>query len=230
MKPCQVPLTLNRYDEPDTDGPLCTYLRRPGQQKCQWHWLMRQPKHVQVASAKERRKRWDMPVRMRVPQEEWPAGERWCSGCQSFVPLFYVQGSRCMACNSAAAHAQHVERTYGITGEDYERLLDWQGGRCYICRQVPRGRRLAVDHDHRTGQVRGLLCSNDEHGCNMQLRRLLNDVDMARRALEYVELGSLDRMRQGYPAMAAETPRQRAFPPQDAAPTRSAEEWDPWND
>lgn len=228
-KPCGVPLTKDRFDLPDTDGPCCTYSRRKTKQKCDWHWLLGQPIEVQVREAAFRLNRRDktLPERPRVPEREWPAGERWCSGCQGFVPLFYVTGSRCKGCASKAAHAGHVERTYGITGEQYQQLLDWQGGRCYICRQVPRVRRLAVDHDHRTGRVRGLLCANDEHGCNMQLRRLLNDVEMARLALEYVELAPLDRMLQGEPPRAAPRP-QDAWRDMGAAPKQNLESWDPW--
>ena len=42
----------------------------------------------------------------------------------------------------------------------YERLLAEQGGRCAItgCARTPKTRRFHIDHDHRTGQVRGLLC------------------------------------------------------------------------
>lgn len=196
-KPCGVPLEKDRWGEVIHDGALCTYLRAPLSQKCQWHWLLRQPISVQITSADARLKSYKadgLPVRARVPDSEWPAGERWCSGCQSFVPLFYVQGSRCKACASRANHASHVKRTYGITEEEYQKLLDFQGGVCYICRQRPRSKRLAVDHNHETGEVRGLLCANDEWGCNVSLRRLLNDLEMARRALEYVELSPFKRM------------------------------------
>ncbi len=191
-KPCGVPLSLNRYREPDLDGPLCAYLRTKGHTRCIWHWLLRQPIGVQVTRARERR-----GDRARPPRIEWPHQERWCSGCQSFVPLFYTSGSRCRACQSSASHEGHVRRTYQLEPGEYDRLLEWQGGVCYICGQTPRSQRLAVDHDHRTNEVRGLLCANDEWGCNVQLRRLLNDVEVARRALEYVEVPPLQRMREG---------------------------------
>ena len=46
----------------------------------------------------------------------------------------------------------------GVTDADYTRMLEAQGGGCAICGNPPKSRRLHVDHDHRTGQVRGLLC------------------------------------------------------------------------
>lgn len=57
------------------------------------------------------------------------------------------------------AHANRTETVYGITAAEYEAILEAQNGRCAIC-QKARGlsRRLAVDHDHETGMVRGLLC------------------------------------------------------------------------
>ena len=58
----------------------------------------------------------------------------------------------------------------GVTDEDYARLLAAQGGGCAICGNPPKTRRLHVDHDHKTGRVRGLLC----HRCN---RALPNWVD-----------------------------------------------------
>lgn len=61
-----------------------------------------------------------------------------------------------------------VEKTYGISANDYATLLERQGGRCAICRARPKSKRLAVDHDHKTGAVRGLLCSG-ERGCNKGL-------------------------------------------------------------
>jgi hypothetical protein len=168
-----------------------------------WHWLIKQPAQTQVAEASKRlreaKRETGFLERNRVPAAEWPADHRWCSGCQSFVPTFYATGSRCKGCSSKAAHASHVKRTYGMDYDEYERLLAFQGGRCYVCGQVPRVRRLAVDHDHETGVVRGLLCANDDFGCNVSLRRLLGDLAAARRLLDYVEKSPLERMRDGDP-------------------------------
>ena len=48
----------------------------------------------------------------------------------------------------------------GVTDEDYARMLAAQGGKCAIrgCNRTPKTRRFHVDHDHKTGYVRGLLC------------------------------------------------------------------------
>jgi hypothetical protein len=46
----------------------------------------------------------------------------------------------------------------GLSLDDYERLLAAQGGGCALCGRKPKTRRLDVDHDHRTGKIRGLLC------------------------------------------------------------------------
>jgi hypothetical protein len=53
----------------------------------------------------------------------------------------------------------------GVTPEEYDRLLAKQDGHCALCPAVPKTRRLDTDHDHKTGQVRGLLC----HRCNRAL-------------------------------------------------------------
>lgn len=134
-----------------------------GKQFCQWHWLARQSSDVQAAHSVNRRLSYRGLPRARVPKSEWPEGQRWCAGCQSFIPDFYASGSRCRACASMAAHGRRLEDTYGITADDYADLLKRQGGRCAICRAVPRTNRLATDHDHRTGEVRGLLCKRCNH-------------------------------------------------------------------
>src|SRR5437867_13162633 len=53
----------------------------------------------------------------------------------------------------------------GLSLAEYDALLAAQGGGCAICDRPPKTRRLDVDHDHRTGKVRGLLC----HRCNRGL-------------------------------------------------------------
>lgn len=55
---------------------------------------------------------------------------------------------------------------YGLTREDYDQLLRWQGNRCATCRKrFSRLRPACVDHDHRTGEIYGLLCSP----CNLDV-------------------------------------------------------------
>ena len=51
-----------------------------------------------------------------------------------------------------------LRKQYGISPEQYEQMLADQGGKCATCRREDPKKRLAVDHDHETGEVRGLLC------------------------------------------------------------------------
>lgn len=53
------------------------------------------------------------------------------------------------------AYLKHVERKYGLTEPEYEHLFTTQGGRCLVCNEAAK---LVVDHNHTTGEVRGLLC------------------------------------------------------------------------
>lgn len=78
---------------------------------------------------------------------------------------------------------------YGLTVDEYDRLLAKQGGRCAVCRtDTPGNRRtrairaFCVDHDHVTGHVRGLLCS----ACNRAIGMLKDDPDVIEAALKYV--------------------------------------------
>ena len=146
----------------------CDRPKKKGKHFCEWHWLLRQSSDVQAEASRARLAHWErrnvgLDYVKRVAAGECPPGERWCAGCQSFVPLFYCSGSRCKACVSMAAHERRLETTYGIPAEEYNRILEIQGGRCAICRSVPRTIRLAVDHDHKTGAVRGLLCKRCNH-------------------------------------------------------------------
>lgn len=70
----------------------------------------------------------------------------------------------------------YLQGTYGITCDDYWALFERQNRRCAICRMPPKpGKRLVVDHDHRTGTIDGLC----HFGCNRRLhdrlRRYLTD-------------------------------------------------------
>ena len=78
----------------------------------------------------------------------------------------------------------HFHR-YGITVEDYDRMYAEQNGRCAICglHQSQQQRRLHVDHDHETGEVRGLLCMN----CNSLLGHACDEVPTLLGAIQYLQ-------------------------------------------
>lgn len=82
--------------------------------------------------------------------------------------------------------SKNLQTNYGITLEDYDRMYESQGGRCAICEDTDLGStkfgHFAVDHDHRTGQVRGLLCSN----CNLGLGHFHDDPTKVVAALVYL--------------------------------------------
>ena len=76
-------------------------------------------------------------------------------------------------------------RRYGITEEDFDRMSSEQGGVCAVCKKTEPGKRLAVDHDHKTGAVRGLLCSI----CNKAIGCLGDSVEGLMVAVSYLERG-----------------------------------------
>ncbi len=79
---------------------------------------------------------------------------------------------------------QYLNRTYGIGIDKYNSLLLEQSGVCDICKnECVSGKRLAVDHNHETGEVRGLLCCK----CNRGLGNLDDDIDKLRSAVLYLE-------------------------------------------
>lgn len=80
--------------------------------------------------------------------------------------------------------AEHRERKYGITKRRYENMLYLQGGKCRICGNLERDRRLSVDHCHNTGKVRGLLCRR----CNLALGFFDDDIDRVKKALTYLKM------------------------------------------
>ncbi len=83
---------------------------------------------------------------------------------------------------------KRLKTKYGLSRDQYLAILLEQGGVCYICQRPPEKirprRNLAVDHDHRTGRVRGLLCFNDNH--RLLGRYLRDDVEKAKRIVKYL--------------------------------------------
>lgn len=84
---------------------------------------------------------------------------------------------------------RYAERTrmrlYGIDKHQYESMLAKQDGVCAICLRTPQecDRNLSVDHDHSTGAIRGLLCSQ----CNTSIGLMKDDPVRIERALRYLK-------------------------------------------
>lgn len=61
---------------------------------------------------------------------------------------------------------RRLKTVYGITAQDYDDMLKKQGGKC-ICGKDNGSIRLHIDHDHRTGKIRGLLCYRCNHAIGL---------------------------------------------------------------
>lgn len=88
----------------------------------------------------------------------------------------------------------HIEKgralreSFGISLEQYQEMHNEQDGKCKICGQPETQKRngkvraLAVDHNHKTGKIRGLLCSD----CNTGIGKLKEDVEILQNAIRYL--------------------------------------------
>ena len=126
-----------------------------------------------------------------------------------------------------ASRTQDARRRaiFNITSEEYEKILEYQNGVCFISQKVPKTS-LHVDHCHKTGRVRGLL----DPWINKGLSFFRDDPVMLRRAAEYLEnppvtaalgedvygvVGRVSRKasRRRYGPDGAKTPQQRNHKP-----------------
>ncbi len=86
---------------------------------------------------------------------------------------------------------QHYKNTFGITLDEYNEILASQGGKCAVpgCERTTshssrkNSEALQVDHDHKTGKIRGLLCVP----CNLAIGHLRDNPELIRAAAEYLE-------------------------------------------
>jgi|SRR5450755_396089 Recombination endonuclease VII len=145
----------------------------------------------------------------RGPKRVTEPGKKWCPGCKTAVDISLftfsnkAKGKLTSYCKVHDAerrkkyYTAHTEQminrmyryNYGTEADIYDRLFEEQRGRCACCgstetRQYQaKTRRLALDHCHNTGRVRGLLCRK----CNLALGYLDEDPEKIRLLLKYVE-------------------------------------------
>lgn len=122
-----------------------------------------------------------------------------CRSCYKAFDLVRYQKKRLQKCEyqrryyanlsaeerSIRSRRHYLKANYGLSVEEYEAMLSLQNGLCALCLKPPSGRRmkvLQVDHCHKTGRVRGLLCNE----CNTAIGRLGDSEEGIRRTLEYL--------------------------------------------
>lgn len=115
-----------------------------------------------------------------LPPEEFPIARREKTGRHRYCKRCH--GTRCKA--SAEKHhggrrGYLMKLRYGITEEEMKALLFAQGGLCAICGSA---KAAHVDHDHSSGDVRGVLCFN----CNGGLGRFQDDPGVLEAAIAYL--------------------------------------------
>lgn len=125
-------------------------------------------------------------------------GLRPCSSCKQRLPATAFNKNRtrpdglayiCRSCWATYQRNASLLRRFGIDAKTFDRILAQQHGGCAICGTTKglqvgsRELRLAVDHDHTTGAVRGILC----HSCNNGIGRFGDDPALLRRAADYLE-------------------------------------------
>jgi hypothetical protein len=120
-------------------------------------------------------------------ERERSKAQRVCRKCG--IPVERKPGYPvCKDCKIDKRYRQKYERrrtlrTYGLTAEEWDKMLSTQGGRCPICgTDDPGPRGFDVDHDHLTGANRGLLCSP----CNRGLGQFGDDPARLQAAIEYL--------------------------------------------
>jgi hypothetical protein len=110
---------------------------------------------------------------------------RWCEQIKSVSEFDY--GRRvCKPCRQIKKteyqYNWHLKTMYGSTREQYDQMKEDQGHACAICMQSS-VKRLVVDHNHETGEIRALLCGS----CNKGLGNLGDSVARLTNAIAYLE-------------------------------------------
>ena len=98
---------------------------------------------------------------------------------------------RCRECNKAYREGRkelikdyQLKHRFGISLETYNEMLHKQNNSCKICKTTCKtGKMLAVDHNHQTGNIRGLLCAY----CNRALGLLHDDIHLFEESIKYLK-------------------------------------------
>ncbi len=114
-----------------------------------------------------------------------PVKENTCTECKIIKPAseFHKNKNKCKGIESKCKSCRNiiiVEKRFGLEKGQLKKMKEQVDFKCEICyNELP----LAVDHCHKQGHVRGLLCSN----CNNGLGRFKDNIDYLKNAIKYLE-------------------------------------------
>lgn len=115
------------------------------------------------------------------PLEDFPKNKNLSDGRHSYCkPCHNARGKETVSRLYGSARDYHLKRRYGLEAGEWDEILLDQGDLCAVCREAPAAH---LDHDHVTGEVRGILCLN----CNGGLGQFRDRVDIMLRAIDYLE-------------------------------------------
>jgi len=111
---------------------------------------------------------------------------RFCA-CKKCEKAYQNESKKGSYSGSPECTREHNLRKYSLTTEQYDAKLLEQGNVCKICKAPEAGGRgrFHVDHNHRTGEIRGLLC----HRCNTALGLAREDVSILSKMIHYLNIG-----------------------------------------
>lgn len=118
------------------------------------------------------------------------ATHRTCCDCGELKPVAEFprnaaastgRASYCEPCHSVRSRARHLRKKYGLTPAQHASIVAGQGGLCAVCRKRPAEH---TDHDHKTGELRSLLCQH----CNQGLGHFFDDPALLHAAAAYLEV------------------------------------------
>lgn len=135
--------------------------------------------HPELVRAASKRTRIKNKARIKVRQRQWAIANR-VRLKQKNREWYLTNRNRILK--------KRTERMFNLPPGGYEKLLKAQNYKCLICGRTANKRLLSVDHDHKTGQIRGLLCTT----CNIGIGHLRDDPILLDKAAMYLRTHTKD--------------------------------------
>jgi hypothetical protein len=114
-----------------------------------------------------------------------------CSRCKEIlsIDMFYQYPNKryranCTKCETIRVKKHQLKNLYGLSYIEYLKMVEQCDNKCHICNkeETAQGKSLAVDHNHKTGEIRGLLCQR----CNIALGGFKENIDVMLQAIKYL--------------------------------------------